>query len=30
MEIPTVVVRAAPGDLDLKSHLKDYLQKLTY
>ena len=26
----TVVARAAPGDLGLKSHPKDYQQKLTY
>ena len=27
-EIHTVAARAAPGDLDLKSHPKDYQQKL--
>ena len=26
----TVAARAAPGDLGLKSHQKDYPQKLTY
>ena len=30
MEIHTVAARAAPGDLGLKSHQKDYQQKLTY
>ena len=30
MEIHTVAARAAPGDLGLKSHPKDYQQKLTY
>ena len=29
-EIHTVDARAAPGDLGLKSHPKDYQQKLTY
>ena len=29
-EIHTVASRAAPGDLGLKSHPKDYQQKLTY
>ena len=29
-EIHTVAARAALGDLGLKSHLKDYQQKLTY
>ena len=29
-EIHTVAARAAPGDLDLKSHPKDHQQKLTY
>ena len=29
-EIRTVVARAAPGDLGLKSHPKHYQQKLTY
>ena len=29
-EIHTVAARAAPEDLDLKSHPKDYQQKLTY
>ena len=30
MEIHTVAARAAPGDLNFKSHPKDYQQKLTY
>ena len=30
MEIHTVAARAVPGDLGLKSHPKDYQQKLTY
>ena len=30
MKIHTVAARAAPGILGLKSHLKDYKQKLTY
>ena len=29
-EIHTVATRAAPGDLGLKSHPKDYQQKLTH
>ena len=29
-EILTVAARAEPWDLGLKSHLKDYQQKLTY
>ena len=29
-EIHTVAARAAPEDLGLKSHPKDYQQKLTY
>ena len=29
-EIHTVAARATPGDLSLKSHPKDYQQKLTY
>ena len=29
-KILSVAVRAAPGDLGLKSHRKDYQQKLTY
>ena len=29
-EIHTVAAKAAPGDLGLKSHVKDYQQKLTY
>ena len=29
-EIHTVAARAAPGDLGLKSHPKDYQQKLIY
>ena len=30
MEINTVAARPAPGDLGLKSHPKEYQQKLTY
>ena len=29
-EIHTVTARVTPGDLGLKSHPKDYQQKLTY